>query len=127
MNDEFLHALRRDPPPEFARELKRRLRVQSESRGNRFWTVRTMLAAFLIGGLAMAAALLVREEDEPPGEAAPMAQQAAPSAQVQVTQPAGTAQPEGQIARNDSTAPRPPAQQSAAEELRSTFATSRLP
>ena len=29
MNDEFLHALRRDPPPEFARELQRRLQRQS--------------------------------------------------------------------------------------------------
>jgi ABC-type phosphate transport system substrate-binding protein len=127
MNDEFLHALRRDPPPEFARELKRRLRGQSAPRSTRSWTVRAMLAALLIGGLAMAAALLLREENEPPGEAAPMAQQAAPSKQAHETQPAGTPQPKGQIARNDSTASQPPAQESAIEEPRGTFATSRLP
>jgi hypothetical protein len=85
MNDEFLNALRRDPPPEFACELKRRLQRQSDSRSSRFRTVRTMLAALLIGGFAMAAAVLLREENEPPGEAAPRAQQAAPSAQAQVT------------------------------------------
>jgi ABC-type phosphate transport system substrate-binding protein len=127
MNDEFLHALRRDPPPEFARKLKRRLHAQPAPRSTRSWTVRAMLAAFLIGGLAMAAALLLREESEPPGEAAPIAQRAAPSAQAQVTQPAGTAKPEGQIARNHSTPSQPPAQQSAAEDPRGTFATSRLP
>jgi ABC-type phosphate transport system substrate-binding protein len=127
MNDEFLHALRRDPPPGFARELKRRLQSPSAPRSTRSWTVRAMLAAFLIGGLAMAASLLLREENEPPGEAAPVAQQAAPSAPAQVTQPAGTPQPKGQVARNDSTASQPPAQESATEELRGTFATSRLP
>jgi ABC-type phosphate transport system substrate-binding protein len=127
MNDEFLNALRRDPPPEFARELKRRLQRQSDSRSSRFRTVRTMLAALLIGGFAMAAAVLLREENEPPGEAAPRAQQAAPSAQAQVTQPVGTPQPQGQVARNDGTASQQPAQKAAAEEPRGTFATSRLP
>ena len=78
MNDEFLHALRRDPRPEFARELKRRLQRQPAPRSNRSWTVRTLLAALLIGGVAMAAALLLRDGDEQPSDNAPIAQLAAP-------------------------------------------------
>jgi predicted nucleic acid-binding protein len=61
MNDDFLHALRRDPPPEFARELKRRLRRQPE-RSPRSSFVRTLIAMFLIGGVAMAAAVLLRTD-----------------------------------------------------------------
>ena len=85
MNDEFLHALRRDPPPEFARELKRRLQRQSAQRSTRFRTVRTLLAVFLIGGVAMAAALLLRDRDEPPRVDAPIAQTAAPETPARAT------------------------------------------
>src|SRR5688500_1669989 len=101
MNDEFLHALRREPRPEFARELKRRLQRQPESRRNRFWTIRTMLAVFLVGGFAMAAALLLRGGDEPAREDRPVAQ-SAPSSPQRAAQPTVTPQPERQVARNDS-------------------------
>ena len=60
MNDEFLHALRRDPPPEFARELKRRLQRQSAQRNVRSPVVRALLAMLLIGGVAVAATWLLR-------------------------------------------------------------------
>src|SRR5687768_4101018 len=106
MNDEFLHALRRDPPPEFARELKRRLRRQSESRSNRFWTVRTMVAALLIGGFAVAAELMLRGGDEPVREDPPVAR-SSPDSPRPVLVPAVTAQPEQQVARNDSPAAQP--------------------
>jgi phosphate transport system substrate-binding protein len=108
MNDEFLHALRRDPPPEFARELKRRLQGQPDSRSNRFWIVRTMLAALLIGGFAMAAALLLRGGDEPAREDPPVAR-SAPNSPKPALQPAVTAQPERQVTRNDSPAAQPQA------------------
>jgi phosphate transport system substrate-binding protein len=78
MNDEFLHALRREPPPEFASELKRRLLRQPARRNLRSSFMRGMLALFLIGGVAMAAALLLRDRSEPPAEAAPAAQAIAP-------------------------------------------------
>ncbi|MGQ0561129.1 MAG: hypothetical protein ACT443_04550, partial [Gemmatimonadota bacterium] len=110
MNDEFLHALRRDPPPEFARELKRRLRRQSESRSNRFWTVRTLLAVLLVGGFAMAAALLLRGGDEPAREDQPVAQ-SAPISPQRAPQATVTPQPERQVPRNDSPAGQPQAQQ----------------
>jgi phosphate transport system substrate-binding protein len=112
MNDEFLHALRRDPPPEFARELKRRLQRQSESRSSRFWTVRTMLAVLVIGGFAMAAALMLRGGDEPTREDPPEAQ-SAPSSPQPVLRPAVAAQPERQVTRNDSPAAQPQAQEEA--------------
>ncbi|MGH8236899.1 MAG: substrate-binding domain-containing protein [Steroidobacteraceae bacterium] len=97
MNDEFLHALRRDPPPEFARELQRRLQRQSAQRSTRFRTVRTLLAVFLIGGVAMAAALLLRNRDEPPRVDAPIAQTAAPQTPARATQPAVTPRPNRQV------------------------------
>ena len=59
MNDEFLHALRRDPPPRFASELKRRLDRRARRR-TRASIVRTILGVVLIGGVAMGA-LLLRE------------------------------------------------------------------
>src|SRR5262245_61200564 len=79
MNDEFLHALRRDPPPAFARELKRRLDRVPARRGAMSSIVRAMLAMVLIGGVAIAAALLFRSREEPTDAAAPAAKQAAPS------------------------------------------------
>src|SRR5262245_53946322 len=79
MNDEFLHALRRDPPPAFARELKRRLdRVPARRSVRRSSIVRAMLAMVLIGGVAIAAALLLRNREEPIDVAEPIAKQAAP-------------------------------------------------
>ena len=43
MTDEFLHAPRRDPPPEFARELKRRLHRLPARRSAWSSVVRTRL------------------------------------------------------------------------------------
>jgi phosphate transport system substrate-binding protein len=125
MNDEFLHALRRDPPPEFARELKRRLRRQSESRSNRFWTVRTMVAALLIGGFAVAAALMLRGGDEPVREDPPVAR-SSPSTPQPVLQPAVAAQPERQATRNDSPAARPQAQEPEAKDIPLALVTTSL-
>ena len=127
MNDEFLHALRRDPRPEFARELKRRLQRQPEARSNRFWTVRTVLAVLLVGGFAMAAALLMRGGDEPAREARPVAL-SAPSSPQRAPQPPVAPQPERRVARNDSAPSRPQAPEHEPEtvDLRGTFATSFL-
>jgi phosphate transport system substrate-binding protein len=93
MNDEFLHALRRDPPPEFARELQRRLRRKS-ARRSPWWTL--VLTMLLIGGVAMAAALLLRNRGEPLRADSPVAQQAAPRASVRATQSTTTVQPDQQ-------------------------------
>ena len=125
MNDEFLHALRRDPPPEFARELKRRLQGQSGSRSTRFWTMRTMLAALLIGGVAVAAALMLRGGDEPAREDPPVAR-SAPSTPQPVLQPALTAQPERQVTRNDSPAAQSQAQEPEAKDIPVALVTTSL-
>ena len=92
MNDDFLHALRRDPPAEFARGLKRRLDRIPARRGARSAIVRIMLAMFVIGGVAMAAALLLRNREEPLGVADPIAKQAAPSTPASETRPTVTPQ-----------------------------------
>jgi ABC-type phosphate transport system substrate-binding protein len=123
MNDEFLHALRRDPPPAFVRELKRRLDRMPARRGARSALGRTLLAMFLIGGVAMAATLLLRNRDEPPREAAPVAQAVVPKPATPEPQPAAP-QPERHVTRTDSAASSPQAQPSAAEDPSSTFATS---
>src|ERR1041384_2745647 len=99
MNDEFLHALRRDPPPEFARELQRRLRRQAGRRRPGF---AILLAMLLIGGVAVAAAVLLRNRDEPLRVEAPVAQQSAPTAPVRETQPTIVAQPDRQPPRTAS-------------------------
>lgn len=64
MNDEFLFALRREPPLRFASELKRRLDLQVRC-SRRMSIVRTIVGLVLIGGAAMAAALLLRDGREP--------------------------------------------------------------
>ncbi len=127
MNDEFLHALRRDPPPEFARKLKRRLQRQPESRSNRFWTVRTMLAALLIGSVAMGAALLLRDADQSLSDSAPIVQPAEPKTPAPALEPAGAPQSDREIARGDSTASQSQPPEVAVEDPRGTFATSVLP
>jgi phosphate transport system substrate-binding protein len=125
MNDEFLHALRRDPPPGFARVLKRRLQGQSDSPSNRFWTVRTMLAALLIGGFAVAAALMLRGEDEPAREDRPVAH-TAPTSPQRALQPKVTPQPERQITRNDSPAAQPQTQAPEAKDIPLALVTTSL-
>lgn len=127
MNDDFLHSLRRDPPPAFARDLKRRLDRMPARRGVRSAFGRALLAMFLIGGVAMAAALLLRGRDEPPPEAAPVAQATAPKPATLEPQAASTPRPERQVANSRPAALPPQAQGAAAEDPRSTFATSALP
>ena len=97
MNDEFLHALRRDPPPKFTRELQRRLQRLPARRSAWSSHVRTMLAMTLLGGVAMAAALLLRDREEPLRVETPIAQPAAPSAPVHPTQPTTPARPDRQL------------------------------
>jgi phosphate transport system substrate-binding protein len=126
MNDEFLHALRRDPPPEFARELKRRLQRQPAPRSNRSWTIRTVLAAFLIGGVAMAAALLLRDGDERPVDNAPIAQVAAPTTPAPASEPAGDPHAARQVTRGNRSGSQSQAPEAVAEDPRSTFATTAL-
>jgi phosphate transport system substrate-binding protein len=59
MNDDFLHAVRREPPQQFAQRLKRTLQQQAAPRTARFSIMRTVLALFLVGGSVAAAALLI--------------------------------------------------------------------
>jgi len=87
MNDEFLHALRRDPPPAFARELKRRLDRVHARRGARFTFGRALLAMLLVGGVAMAAVLLLRNRDEVTREAAPIVHASDAVRRVSATKP----------------------------------------
>ena len=127
MNDDFLHALRRDPPPLFARELKRRLDRVPARQGARSAFGRALLAMFLIGGVAMAAALLLRSRDEPPRQAAPIAQAVVPKPATLEPQSARSQQPERQLTNNHPAASAPHAQEPADEDPRGTFATSALP
>ena len=122
MNDEFLHALRRDPPPQFASELKRRLDRQS-SRRRRSSIVRTMAGVLLIGGVAIAAGLLFRERHEPSREAAPTAQASAPKTPARAAQPAGSPR---QVTGNGSPVSQPPAQEPAAKDIPVALLTSSL-
>ncbi|WP_129642987.1 substrate-binding domain-containing protein [Peristeroidobacter agariperforans] len=62
MNDEFLKALRRDPPPQFARRLKQQLQAQDARAKRRSWSLRTRALVFLIVGSAFAGGMLVLEK-----------------------------------------------------------------
>ena len=57
MNDEFLHALRRDPPAQFKHDLRRKLQAQDRKLGLR--SVRTWTALLLIAGTAVAGGMWV--------------------------------------------------------------------
>lgn len=61
MHDEFLKALRRDPPPQFARRLKQQLQAQDAQARRRSWSLRTRPLVFLIVGSAFAGGMLVLE------------------------------------------------------------------
>lgn len=115
MNDEFLHALRRDPPPQFASELKRRLDRQSSRR--RSSIVRTMIGVLLIGGVAMAAALLLRDEGHSPRRDVPVAQAVTARAPEEVAQPAGALRAGGEVASNGSPTPQLEAKESEAKDI----------
>ena len=114
MNDEFLHALRRDPPPAFARELKRRLDRVHARRGARFTFERALLAMLLVGGVAMAAVLLLRNRDEVTREAAPIVHAVVPRPAATVPQSTATPQPGRPVTATDP-AESPPTQEPAAE------------
>jgi phosphate transport system substrate-binding protein len=124
MNDEFLHALRREPPPEFARELKRRLQRQSAPRNTRSWTMRTLLAALLIGGVAVAAALLLQNRDEARSDDERIVQAPASPPPARTVEPTGTPQPGRPIARSERAVP--PAQEEEAKDIPVTVITSSL-
>lgn len=126
MNDEFLQALRREPPPRFASELKRRLDRQS-ARSRRSTTVRTLLAVLLIGGVAMAAALLLRNREEPAPDSPQIAHTAAPSAPATKAEATRRARPAQQAPAAASEAPQPQTEKAtAADRPAAIFATSSL-
>lgn len=56
MNDEFLHRLRKEPPPDFVARLSARLERQGRQRA-RFSIVRSLVLGLLLGGSAIAATL----------------------------------------------------------------------
>lgn len=59
MNDEFLHRLRRDPPPEFAARLQARLRRQPPLPPRTASLLRNLITVLLLGGTAFAVTSLV--------------------------------------------------------------------
>lgn len=59
MHDEFLKALRRDPPPQFARRLKHQLQAHDARAQRRSWSLRTRILLALIAGSAFAGGALV--------------------------------------------------------------------
>lgn len=81
MNDEFLKALRRDPPPQFAHRLKQQLQAQDARAKRRSWSLRTRTLLFLIVGSAFAGGMLVLErrasESSEPAQSQTQAQIAA--------------------------------------------------
>jgi phosphate transport system substrate-binding protein len=60
MNDEFLHSLRRQPPAQFARELKRKLHAQEKRQA---WSRRIRILLLLVAGPALATAIYVLQRD----------------------------------------------------------------
>lgn len=124
MNDEFLHALRRDPPPEFARELRHRLQRQSARRGPRS-LVRTLVAVFLVGSVAMAAAVLLRNRDEPAPVAAPIARPT-PSEPARAVEPAAASSPSRPASNDGGATQQPPAAEPPTKVIPLAFVTSSL-
>jgi phosphate transport system substrate-binding protein len=124
MNDEFLRALRRDPPPRFASELKRRLDRQSV-RSRRLSIMRMMAGVLLIGGVAMAAALLFRDRQELPSKDVPIAQTTASKAGQSAAPRTSVPGPDGQVTGNGSAASQPPAEE-ASKDIPVALVTSSL-
>lgn len=88
MNDDFLNALRRDPPPQFARRLKQRLQAQeAQSTRRRTWSLRTLL--FLIVGSAFASGMLVLERRSSSSSESPEAAQSQPQVTAEKQAAAG--------------------------------------
>ena len=82
MNDEFLKALRRDPPPQFARRLKQQLQAQDAQAQRRSWSLRTRTLVFLIVGSAFAGGMLVLEK-----QSSENAEPAQPQTQIAAAKP----------------------------------------
>ncbi|WP_157995459.1 substrate-binding domain-containing protein [Peristeroidobacter soli] len=70
MNDEFLTSLRRQPPAQFSRELKRKLQAQDAQQQRRFWPRRFKTLLLLIAGPALATGIFIFERS-PPAAAPP--------------------------------------------------------
>ncbi|HJY41300.1 MAG TPA: hypothetical protein VJ303_08690 [Steroidobacteraceae bacterium] len=125
MNDEFLHALRRDPPPRFANELKRRLDRQAWRR-KRASILRTLFGVVLIGGVAMAA-LLLREHPGQAVGAAPGTQTVARSPFAGAVKQPAPSSVESPIVRDSATPSQPEATKSATGDIPVAVITSPLP
>ncbi|MFC4314518.1 substrate-binding domain-containing protein [Steroidobacter flavus] len=93
MHDEFLTSLRRPPPAQFARDLKRKLEMQEAAAKRRAWMVRARTILFLIvGSAAFAGGVLVVERRS--AEKADSAQaQAQVAPESQTTAPGYRARP----------------------------------
>lgn len=126
MNDEFLHALRRDPPPAFARELKQRLERQSGQRRTRSTIMRAVLGLFLVGGVAMAAALLLRDRHEQPIQREAVTEPAAPNAGPPAAQAERISLPGPQVSSDGSAQSQPQASPSAQSDYPVAFVTTAL-
>lgn len=81
MNDEFLKALRRDPPPQFARRLKQQLQAQDAQSKRRAWSRWIRMMLILIAGPVLAAGIFVfgrqsseRAQASPPPQVAAASQ-----------------------------------------------------
>ncbi|HEY7639178.1 MAG TPA: substrate-binding domain-containing protein [Steroidobacteraceae bacterium] len=125
MNDQFLHALRREPPPQFARELKRRLDRQARQRV-RASIARTILGMVLIGGIAMAA-LLLRERPERSGVAASVTHTVARSPFAPSVPSAASSNANSVEVPQNSTPSQPEATESVGGDIPVAFITSPLP
>jgi len=125
MNDEFLLALRRDPPPRFAGELKRRLERQAWRR-KRASILRTLFGVVLIGGVAMAALLLRERPDQAVGPA-PGTQTVVRSPFGGAVKPAAPSSVESRITRDSATPAPPEATESATGDIPVAVITSPLP
>jgi phosphate transport system substrate-binding protein len=126
MNDEFLLALRRDPPPRFASELKRRLARQARRR-QRALILRTFFGVVLIGGVAMAALLLRERPRQQSGAAAPAAQAVARSPFSGTAPPAQTSGANSRGTPDTRASSQPEATESATGDIPVAFITAPLP
>jgi hypothetical protein len=91
MNDEFLHALRREPRPEFVDKLKRKLQAPVRRRPARRAFLRMLIAVFLIGGAAVAGTLWI-VAGKPPKQAVSEVPQGPPAEQRELEESRKTRQ-----------------------------------
>jgi phosphate transport system substrate-binding protein len=124
MHDEFLLVVRRDPPPRFASELKRRLDRQTWRR-RRASILRALFGVVLIGSVAVAA-LLLRERPEQSGGAPPVRQTVARSPFAGAVQPDAPSSVESGVTTDRATPSQPEATESATGDIPVAFVTSPL-